>query len=126
MIFGCRKDAATLDVLPPKATFAGVVVRDDAAVYRGFTPAQQCRAHLLRKAIKLTLLKPQNTRYRMFCDGLLAVSRSACAAVADIRVLSAQGEPHSTTCSNTARFTLRRERRPFVQSYNGRPLPVHP
>ena len=86
MIFGCRKDAATLEVLLPKATFAGVLVSDDAAVYRGFTRAQKCWAHLLRKAIKLTLLKPQNTRYRAFCDGLLAVYRSACASATDRRL----------------------------------------
>jgi transposase len=86
MIFGCRKDAATLEILLPKETFGGVLVSDDAAVYRGFTQAQKCWAHLLRKAIKLTLLRPQNTRYRAFCDDLLAVYRSACAAAADRRL----------------------------------------
>lgn len=86
LIFGCRKDAATLEVLLPKATFAGVIVSDDAAVYRGFTQAQKCWAHLLRKAIKLTLLKPDDARYRTFCDGLLAVYRSGCAAAADKRL----------------------------------------
>ena len=80
MIFGGRKDAATLEILLPKETFGGVPVSDDAAVYRGFTQAQKCGAHLLRKAIRLTLLPPQNTRSRAFCDGLLAVYRAACAA----------------------------------------------
>ncbi len=41
---------------------------------------------LLRKAIKLTLLQPNNTRYRAFCDGLLAIYRSACKAAADQRL----------------------------------------
>lgn len=86
MIFGCRKDAATLEVLLPKATFAGVIISDDAAVYRGFTQAQKCWAHLLRKAIRLTLLKPDDTRYRTFCDGLLAIYRSGCAAATDKRL----------------------------------------
>ena len=80
MIFGCRKDAATLEILLPKETFAGVLVSDDAAVYRGFTQAQKCWAHLQRKAIKLTLLQPGDTRYRTYCDGLLVVYRSTCAA----------------------------------------------
>ena len=86
LISGCRKDAATLEILLPKATFAGVLVSDDAAVYRGFTQAQKYWAHLLRKAIKLTIIKPDDTRYRTFCDGLLAVDRSAHAAAADKRL----------------------------------------
>ena len=52
LIFGCHKDAATLATLLPKETFAGVLVSDDASVYRGFNQAQKCWAHLLRKAIK--------------------------------------------------------------------------
>ena len=44
MIFGRRQDAATLEILLPKATFGGVLVSDDAAVYRGFTQAQKCGA----------------------------------------------------------------------------------
>ena len=86
MIFGGRKDAATLEILLPKATFGGVLVSDDAAVYRGFTQAQKCGVHLLRKAISLTLLPPQNTRSRAFCDGLLAVYRAACAAATNRRL----------------------------------------
>jgi hypothetical protein len=86
MVFGCRKDAATLEILLPKETFAGVLVSDDAAVYRGFTQAQKCWAHLLRKAIKFTLLRPDDQRYRAFCDGLLAVYRSACGSAADQRL----------------------------------------
>ena len=86
LIFGCRKDAATWEILLPKATFTGVLVSDDAAVYRGFTQAQKYWAHLLRKAIKLTIIKPDDTRYRTFCDGLLAVDRSAHAAAADKRL----------------------------------------
>lgn len=86
LVFGCRKDAATREILLPKATFAGVLVSDDAAGYRRFTQAQKCWAHLLRKAIKLTIIKPDDTRYRTFCDGLLAADRSAHAAAADKRL----------------------------------------
>jgi hypothetical protein len=86
LIFGCHKDAATLETLLPKETFAGVLVSDDASVYRGFSQAQKCWAHLLRKAIKLTLLNPERLRYRTFCDGLLALYREAQRAAADQRL----------------------------------------
>ena len=86
MIFGCRQDAATLELLLPKETFGGTVVSDDAAIYRGFTQAQKCWAHPLRKAIKLTLLAPRNKRYREFKDGLLALYRLALRAAADKRL----------------------------------------
>ena len=94
LIFGCRKDAATLEILLPKATFAGVLVSDDAAVYRRFTQTQKCWAHLLRKAIKLTIIKLDDTRYRTFCDGLLAVDRSAHAAATDKRLGDNAGLPN--------------------------------
>lgn len=78
LVFGCKKDAATLDILLPKQVFDGILVSDDAAVYRDFTKSQKCWAHLLRKAIKLTLLDPENAEYRRFLDGLLEVYRTAC------------------------------------------------
>ena len=86
MIFGCRQDAATLDVLLPKETFAGTIVSDDAAIYRGFAKAQKCWAHPLRKAIKLTLLAPNSRRYREFKDGLLKLYHDALRAAADQRL----------------------------------------
>lgn len=86
LIFGCRKDAATLEAVLPKESFAGVIVSDDAAVYRGLSKAQKCWAHLLRKAIRLTLLKPENAEYRRFLDGLLAIYRNACRFAADRRL----------------------------------------
>ena len=55
LVVSCHKDAATLEALLPKDVFAGVLVSDDAAVYRNFSQAQKCWAHLIRKAIKLTL-----------------------------------------------------------------------
>lgn len=86
LVFGCHKDAATLEALLPKETFAGILVSDDAAVYRGFSKAQKCWAHLLRKAIRLTLLEPEYTEYRRFLDGLLEVYRTACRFAADRRL----------------------------------------
>jgi hypothetical protein len=52
ILFGVHKDGATLATLLPKDLFGGVLVSDDAAVYRGFTLAQKCWAHLIRKAIR--------------------------------------------------------------------------
>jgi hypothetical protein len=88
-LFGCRKDGATLQTLIDKLTFEGIVVSDDAAVYRGFTTAQKCWAHLLRKAIRLTLLKPNRPRYRNFLDSLLEIFRRGKAIAADGRLSEA-------------------------------------
>ena len=89
--FGCRKDDATLDQLLPPDVFAGIAVSDDAAVYRGrFAQAQKCWAHLLRKAIQLTLLYPEKQHYQTFLDDLLTVYRDAKRAQQDGR-LSAAG-----------------------------------
>ena len=78
LFFGVHKDAATLEQILDPATFAGIVVSDDAAVYANFTRSQKCWAHLLRKAIKLTLLEPANGEYRRFADRLLEIYRAAC------------------------------------------------
>lgn len=88
-LFGCRKDGATLETLIDKLTFEGIVVSDDAAVYQGFTTAQKCWAHLLRKAIRLTLLKPNRPRYRRFLDSLLEIYRRAKRMAADKRLSEA-------------------------------------
>jgi len=89
-VFGCRKDAATLESLLPKALFQGVLVSDDAAVYQGFTTAQKCWAHLLRKAIRLKLLRPDEALYNTFLDGLLDVYRSGCSIAKDKRLSDAE------------------------------------
>jgi transposase len=86
LFFGVHKDAATLKQILDPATFAGIVVSDDAAVYAHFTHAQKCWAHLLRKAIKLTLLEPANLDYRRFTDRLLEIYRSACRVQQDGRL----------------------------------------
>lgn len=77
LFYGVHKDAQTLQAILDPATFAGLVISDDAAVYANFTQAQKCWAHLLRKAIKLTLLDPNNAEYRRFTDRLLAIYREA-------------------------------------------------
>jgi transposase len=77
-LFGCHKDAATLDAMLPPEVFRGIGVSDDAAVYRNrFDQAQKCWAHLLRKAIRLALLYPRKKTYQRFLDGLLALYRDA-------------------------------------------------
>lgn len=86
LCFGVHKDAATLQQILDPATFAGIVVSDDAAVYANFTQSQKCWAHLLRKAIKLTLLEPDNIEYRTFADRLLEIYRAACRTQRDGRL----------------------------------------
>jgi hypothetical protein len=90
-LFGCRKDDATLDQMLPPEVFDGIGVSDDAAVYQGrFAQAQKCWAHLLRKAIKLTLLYPSRRKYQCFLDRLLQLYYDAKRAAADGR-LAQQG-----------------------------------
>ena len=68
---------------------AGILISDDAAVYANFTQAQKCWAHLLRKAIKLTLQDPTNAAYRTFTDRLLEIYRAACRVQRDGRLSDA-------------------------------------
>jgi transposase len=86
-LFGCHKDAATLDTMLPPDVFTGIGVSDDAAVYRHrFTQAQKCWAHLLRKAIKLALLYPRKKSYQRFLDQLLELYHDAKRTAADERL----------------------------------------
>jgi len=85
LFFGVHKDAETLEKILDPATFAGLVISDDAAVYANFNQSQKCWAHLLRKAIKLTLQEPNNLEYRHFTDRLLAIYRQACRVQRDGR-----------------------------------------
>jgi hypothetical protein len=86
-VFGCHKDAATLDAMLPPEVFRGIGVSDDAAVYRNrFDQAQKCWAHLLRKAIRLALLYPRKKKYQRFLDGLLELYRDAKRVAADGRL----------------------------------------
>jgi transposase len=89
MFFGVPKDAATLKKILDPASFAGILISDDAAVYGHFTQAQKCWAHLLRKAIKLTLQDPNNAAYRTFTDRLLEIYREACRVQRDRRLSDA-------------------------------------
>src|SRR5271166_1908870 len=86
LFFGVHKDAETLQKILDPATFTGLVISDDAAIYAHFTQAQKCWAHLLRKAIKLTLQAPNNPEYRVFTDRLLAIYRQACRVQGDGRL----------------------------------------
>ncbi len=89
LFFGVHKDADTLQRILDPATFGGIVVSDDAAVYAHFTQSQKCWAHLLRKAIKLTLQAPDNADYRRLLDRLLEIYRAACRVQADRRLSDA-------------------------------------
>ena len=86
LFFGVHKNADTLEqILDPK-TFLGLLISDDAAVYANFSQSQKCWAHLLRKAIKLTLQEPDNQEYRQFTDRLLEIYRKACRIQRDGRL----------------------------------------
>ena len=89
VFFGVHKDAETLKQILDPETFAGLVISDDYAVYAHFSQSQKCWAHLLRKAIKLTLQEPNNQEYRTFADGLLAIYRKACGVQRDGRLSDA-------------------------------------
>jgi hypothetical protein len=96
LLFGVHKDADTLAEILDPHTFAGLVISDDAAVYANFSQSQKCWAHLLRKAIKLTLQEPDNGEYREFTDRLLEIYRAACRIQKDQR-LSAAGRARKVT-----------------------------
>ena len=96
LFFGVHKDADTLKEILDPETFAGLVISDDAAVYANFTKAQKCWAHLLRKAIKLTLQDPDEPVYRRFTDRLLEIYYKACRVQRDGR-LSAAGRASKVT-----------------------------
>ena len=87
LLFGKPKDLETLLSLLDPDTFAGTVVSDDSSLYQNrFRQAQKCWAHLLRKAIKLTLLYPSEERYREFLETLLGIYRDAKRYSADKRL----------------------------------------
>jgi transposase len=86
VFYGVHKDAATLRQILDAATFAGLLISDDAAVYAPFSRAQKCWAHLLRKAIKLTLECPDDADYRHLADELLEIYRAACRVQRDGRL----------------------------------------
>ena len=89
VFFGVHKDGDTLGCILDPAVFAGLLVSDDAAVYANYTRMQKCWAHLLRKAIKLTLLEPENSEYRRFADRMLEIYRKACRVQQDRRLSDA-------------------------------------
>jgi uncharacterized coiled-coil protein SlyX len=93
-LFGCHKDDTTLDAMLPPDVFEGIGVSDDAGVYQNrFTQAQKCWAHLLRKAIKLALMYPSESKYQRFLDGLLEIYRAGKRSAADGR-LGEAGRKH--------------------------------
>jgi transposase len=101
VLFGVHKDAATLQTLLDPETFAGIVISDHAAVYGKFTRTQKCWAHLLRKAIKLTLQEPENAEYRGLTDGLLEIYQEACRSQRDGRLSDAGRQERVTALTNT-------------------------
>lgn len=79
VLFRCgvgRGKAEAEKVLGP--FFAGVGVTDDYAAYKSlFSKHQLCWAHLIRKAIKLALMHPNNKQYATFLDELCNIYHRA-------------------------------------------------
>jgi transposase len=86
LLFGVNKDAETLKRILDADVFKGILFSDDAAVYSRFTQMQKCWAHLIRKAIKLTLQDSEDRRYRLLADGLLKIYRDARAIQTDAQL----------------------------------------
>jgi len=86
LLFGVNKDAETLKRIIDADVFKGILFSDDAAVYSRFTQMQKCWAHLIRKAIKLTLQDGEDRRYRLLADGLLKIHRDARAIQSDAKL----------------------------------------
>lgn len=77
LLHGVHKDASTLEAILDPETFGGLVHSDHAAVYSRFSKTQKCWAHLLRKAIRICILAPEEKQFESFRDGLLAIYREA-------------------------------------------------
>jgi transposase len=86
LLFGVNKDADTLKRILDSDTFKGILFSDDYAVYAHFTQMQKCWAHLIRKAVKLTLQDGQDRRYRHLADGLVKIYRDARAIQTDTKL----------------------------------------
>jgi transposase len=105
LLFGVHKDADTLRIILDPMSFAGILFSDDASVYENFTAAQKCWAHLLRKAIKLTLQDPNHADYRTFTDRLLSIYRRARRIQRDQRFRDA-GRAHEVALLDDAILSL--------------------
>ena len=71
-----RRKEEAIDVLG--AAFDGIGVTDDYAAYKSlFSQHQLCRAHLIRKAIKLALQHPDEQEYAEFLDQLCSIYADA-------------------------------------------------
>ncbi len=89
-LFGQPKNLETLYSMLDPETFEGTVVSDDSALYRDrFRSAQKCWAHLIRKALKLTLLYPHVPRYQEFLAELVSIYRQAKKWASDGRLKTA-------------------------------------
>ena len=86
-LFGVRKNLETLFEMLDPDTFEVTVVSDDSALYRErFRKAQKCWAHLIRKAVRLTLLYPEKIQYQEFLTELVSIYHSAKRSASDGRL----------------------------------------
>lgn len=85
------------DRILPREQFKGIGISDCLRIYeQHFTKAQKCWTHFLRKAIKLMLLHPEDTRYQPFFDELFAIFAAATAAKERMQQSAARAEKAAT------------------------------
>jgi transposase len=77
ILHGIHKDGLTLATIVDPAKFGGLVHSDHAAVYSEFSKKQKCWAHLLRKAIRICLLAPEEKQFELFRDSLFEIYKAA-------------------------------------------------
>jgi transposase len=76
-LFGQDRSDQTLEQILSRQ-FGGVVITDFYSTYENYFKHQQkCWAHVLRDAIKLTLLHPDNKEYQRFFERLHTIFRAA-------------------------------------------------
>lgn len=85
LLHGVNKNASTLEAILNPATFEGLVISDDASVYAQFKHQQKCWSHLIRKAVRISLMAPHDEKYKTFCEKLVTIYRDACRIKADQR-----------------------------------------
>jgi len=111
VLFRCgvsRKKTEATSVLD--AFFGGIGVTDDYAAYKSlFSEHQLCWAHLIRKAIKLVLQNPDETKYAEFLDQLCGIYHDA-KCLRDNVAASVIGEPLNDAAERKAVVAKLQER----------------
>ncbi len=104
LFFGVHKDAETLRQILDPATFAGLVISDDAAVYAELHSRRNAGRRIPAKADQADVAEPSNAVYRQFTDRLLEIYREACRVQRDRRLYEREGDARARWRRWTTRF----------------------